>query len=250
MTRNRSNVFPLSSKFSNSVVLPNLVISLTESEERISLLNEFVQKIMVKGVDYGLIGGFSKPTLLKPGAEKLCDVFGFSKVVEVTNRIENWDGGVFAYEVKMTLIAKETGCIEAEGLGACNSKEPSFQHQNPFTNVNTVLKMAKKRALIDAILSATRASGIFTQDIEDFQQKKSIKGGDELVTDRQLLKIIELIREGILNVEIAKGLMMTNYQVKHSRELTRKQASDFIDDLTHLRDAYKDSDSFMDKTMK
>jgi len=32
---------------------------------------------------------------------------------------------------------------------------------------NTVLKMAKKRAFIDGILSATAASDIFTQDIED-----------------------------------------------------------------------------------
>ena len=33
---------------------------------------------------------------------------------------------------------------------------------------NTVLKMAKKRAYVDGILSATCASDIFTQDIEDF----------------------------------------------------------------------------------
>ena len=37
--------------------------------------------------------------------------------------------------------------------------------------------MAKKRALIDAVLSATRSSGLFTQDIEDeephqFSEKK------------------------------------------------------------------------------
>jgi hypothetical protein len=33
---------------------------------------------------------------------------------------------------------------------------------------NTVLKMAKKRAYVDAVISATRSSGIFTQDVEDF----------------------------------------------------------------------------------
>jgi hypothetical protein len=32
---------------------------------------------------------------------------------------------------------------------------------------NTVIKMAKKRAKVDAVLSATRSSGIFTQDVED-----------------------------------------------------------------------------------
>ena len=33
---------------------------------------------------------------------------------------------------------------------------------------NTVLKMAKKRALVDATLTATAASDIFTQDLEDY----------------------------------------------------------------------------------
>lgn len=240
MDKTQNKVVPLSSKFSKPGALPNLVISLSESEDRINELNEFVQKIMVKGVDYGIIGGFSKPTLLKPGAEKLCDVFGFSKVVEVTNRIEDWEKGVFAYEVKLTLIAKETGAIEAEGLGACNSKEPSFQNQNPYTNVNTVLKMAKKRALIDAVLSATRASGLFTQDIEDFQRKGFIKEGDEHVTNEQLMKIIHLMKEELVSVDIAKGMMMTNYNVKHSKELSKKQAASFIVDLTHLIDAYRD----------
>lgn len=35
---------------------------------------------------------------------------------------------------------------------------------------NTVLKMAKKRAYVDGILSATAASDIFTQDVEDLPQ--------------------------------------------------------------------------------
>lgn len=152
--------------------LPNIVVSSIESKRRIEELQRFVDDVMVKGVDYGLIDGFSKPTLLKPGAEKLCDVFGFAKTVDVVNRIEQWENGVFAYEVKMTLTRKDNGVVEAEGIGSCNSKEASFQQQDPFTIVNTVLKMAKKRALIDAVLSATRSSGIFTQDIEDFPQPK------------------------------------------------------------------------------
>lgn len=37
---------------------------------------------------------------------------------------------------------------------------------------NTVLKMAKKRALVDATLTATGASDIFTQDVEDLVEKE------------------------------------------------------------------------------
>src|SRR5580698_4974819 len=37
---------------------------------------EFTRKIMVRDRDFGEIPGTSKPTLLKPGAEKLCNFFG------------------------------------------------------------------------------------------------------------------------------------------------------------------------------
>ncbi|KKK67335.1 hypothetical protein LCGC14_2955110, partial [marine sediment metagenome] len=46
--------------------------------------------------------------------------------------------------------------------------EGRVENDDPYTLVNTLLKMAKKRALVDAVLSATRSSGLFTQDVEDF----------------------------------------------------------------------------------
>jgi hypothetical protein len=41
---------------------------------------------------------------------------------------------------------------------------------SPSDMANTILKMAKKRALIDAVLTATGASDIFSQDIEDLPE--------------------------------------------------------------------------------
>ena len=42
-----------------------------------------------------------------------------------------------------------------------------LENDDPFSLVNTLQKMAQKRALIGATLHATRASGYFTLDIED-----------------------------------------------------------------------------------
>lgn len=236
-----NNVVPFaSSEYSSISSLPNVGISTSESKRRIEELEKFVEEVMVKGIDYGLINGFSKPTLLKPGAEKLCDVFGFSKSVDVVNRIEQWETGIFAYEVKMTLTRKENGVFWAEGIGSCNSKEAAFNQQNPFTIVNTVLKMAKKRALIDAVLSATRSSGIFTQDIEDFPKQPSIKRGDELATKYQLQTIFRIVAELNMRPEVAKEMMQMMYQVDHSTKLTKKQASNFIQDLLQLKDVSKE----------
>ncbi|MCK4784641.1 MAG: hypothetical protein KAV87_12885 [Desulfobacteraceae bacterium] len=47
------------------------------------------------------------------------------------------------------------------------------EHDNPADYYNTVLKMAKKRAYVDAMLSATAASDIFTQDIDDMKANEN-----------------------------------------------------------------------------
>ena len=46
-------------------------------------------------------------------------------------------------------------------------------NENIYDQVNTLLKMPKKRSYIDACLSATRTSGIFTQDMEDLSSGAS-----------------------------------------------------------------------------
>jgi len=149
-------------------VFPDFAVSLEEANRRSEMLKQFVREHMVEGEDYGVIPGASpKPTLFKPGAEKLNAIFGFAPVVEVTERAEDWDAGFVAYEIKVTLLNKRTGGVEAEGIGSCNSRERRYKNQDAANVANTLLKMAKKRALIDATLSATRASGMFTQDLED-----------------------------------------------------------------------------------
>lgn len=52
------------------------------------------------------------------------------------------------------------------------------------TNLNTVLKIAKKRAFVDAILTATHASKVFTQDIEDIVKLQLVKPDDRNNTSR------------------------------------------------------------------
>jgi len=50
--------------------------------------------------------------------------------------------------------------IESQTIGR-------VENEDIYSQVNTILKMAKKRALVDAALSAGRLSQVFTQDIED-----------------------------------------------------------------------------------
>lgn len=52
------------------------------------------------------------------------------------------------------------------------------EHDNPADNFNTCLKIGKKRAFVDATITATAASDIFTQDIEDLVDTDAPKGKD------------------------------------------------------------------------
>ncbi len=96
--------------------VPDIQITLNEARERIDMLQNFVKEMMIPKVDYGFIPNCDKPSLFKSGAEKLCDIFGFSKQLEILNRVEDWKEGLFHYEVKGILINKRSGIIEAEGI--------------------------------------------------------------------------------------------------------------------------------------
>lgn len=241
----------------NCSIVPSFAITLNDAKERILMLQSFVKEMMIPNVDYGLIPRCDKPSLFKSGAEKLCDIFGFSKQIEILNRIEDWDKGLFHYEVKLILTNKRTGIIEAEGVGACNSRERKFKTQDSYSIINTLLKMAKKRALIDAVLSATRSSGIFTQDIEDLDfeepspkykenKTESTKGNMQQtpsnraatptspkpINKAQQTKLLNIINQRRLPIDDMKLLMKERYNVTESKNLSSDQANDFIEFLS------------------
>lgn len=65
---------------------------------------------------------------------------------------------------------KKGGCGFKWPDGAAEIESQSIdkvENENPADCYNTVLKMAKKRAFVDATITATAASDIFTQDIGD-----------------------------------------------------------------------------------
>lgn len=129
-------------------------------------ISKIIADYLIADMDYGVIPGCRKPSLYKSGAEKLCAYFAYKTRLDIISRTEMYEKSFVAYEVKVSIL-DSNGSIQAEGIGACNSRERKFLKGDFFTAINTVLKMAKKRAYVDAILTATHASGIFTQDMED-----------------------------------------------------------------------------------
>lgn len=55
---------------------------------------------------------------------------------------------------------------DADGQWEIVEQGEKCEHDNPADYYNTVLKMSKKRAMVDAVLTATAASDCFIQDLE------------------------------------------------------------------------------------
>ncbi|UZQ49591.1 hypothetical protein [Clostridium kluyveri] len=246
--KDTNNVITLNSTENNKSIsiVPDFAITLNDAKNRVELLQSFVKEMMIINIDYGFIPNCSKPSLFKSGAEKLCDIFGFSKKIEILNRVEDWEKALFHYEIKTILINKKTGLIEAEGIGSCNNRERKYKNQDGYSIVNNILKMAKKRAFIDAVLSATRSSGLFTQDMEDNLlplnngnddkditkiQNNNTNGSAEtryLQNKKYHYELISIIKENNIPTSEIKELIKKRYKVSQIKQLSSPQICDFI----------------------
>lgn len=299
------------------------VISLERALANHAMLKQYVSQMLTEGHDFGVIPGTgSKPSLLKPGAEKLTTIFGLTKRFALVQATEDWDGSqhngepFFYYIYRCSLLKGDL--LIAESDGSCNSFESKYRYRkadrlcpdcaqatiikgreeygggwlcyknkggcgakfdvndpaitaqqvgrvvNPdiADQINTIQKMAQKRALIGTTLLAVNASEFFTQDIEDFNHEPTPTGTDggrpaqqpttagrapepnprkatpashiaqsvaELATPKQVTMIRGMAYELEIDPDIeASEVLKTKVKIE---ELSRKGASAFIDHL-------------------
>ena len=156
-------------------------MSLKSIVDRVNIVHQVMEKVMQKGTHYGTVPGCgTRNVLLKPGADVLAMTFRLSPEYRVT-RHEMTDGHR-EYEVTCIMRGPD-GCVIGEGVGSGSTMEKKYRYRkdgggNQIENAdiadvyNTVLKMAKKRAHIDATLTCTGASDMFTQDMIDEDETK------------------------------------------------------------------------------
>jgi hypothetical protein len=235
------------------------ILVLPEKDELVHKLKSIrsfqatVRELLIDGSDYGTIPGTPKPTLLKPGAEKITKLLNLCEKYETMDCIRDFQKGIFHFEMKCKMFIIGTDTQVCEGVGECNSYESRYRYrwvaeddvpegtdkkslkkrggvrsefafaiqraetsgqygkpaeywqmfqdaidkgtarkiqkktrksemmdaweidstvyrvanEDIYDQVNTILKIAKKRAFVDASLSVGRLSELFTQDLED-----------------------------------------------------------------------------------
>ena len=76
-------------------------INVSQVRAAMDKINQFQQVVhsqLKPKVDFGVIPGTgSKPTLLKPGAEKILMLMGVRSEYELIERVQDYDKGFFAY---------------------------------------------------------------------------------------------------------------------------------------------------------
>jgi hypothetical protein len=196
------------------------VFSLDQIKNSVAELDKFYKTLMQEGTDYGTLPGTPKPGLYKSGAELLRLRFNFNPEFKISKGLTDIQKGFIEYDITCSLY--RDGLLVAEGVGNANSLESKWRYrwvderelpkgtdkdsittkwiktkaggsypkyrmenENPQDLANTILKMAKKRAFVDGILTATGASRIFTQDVEDMDIKAD--EGDESPTPESVI---------------------------------------------------------------
>lgn len=191
----------------------------------IALADALVEKVLEPGIDYGLHPGTRSQALKDPGAATIINAFNCYPKAEVLFR-EVTDVKI-SYVFDVALISREDGLTKCTGTGACTTMETRYGYRwvtdpeaygfdraslktrsrdgrqlyritNPDWSEleNTILKMARKRAEVDAAMAlpgvsrfmsklntgqpAARSSGPPSEDWTGFWTRTKALGLTEL----------------------------------------------------------------------
>lgn len=179
--------------------------SVKQTLENKRIVQQVMESVMKQGTHYGVIPGCKQPSLYKAGSEALLSTFHISAepfVEELVSRDAKGRVTEVRYRVKCVGCHAPTGQVVGFGIGECSTGEDKYAWRravcleefdatdetlrrvkwgkwnnkvqkteqvavSPSDMLNTVLKMAKKRAQIDMTLTSLGCSDIFAQDLED-----------------------------------------------------------------------------------
>jgi len=234
----------------------DLKARIQEETEQRKLITEFISQHLKEGIDYGKIKiktkdgreVESKPSLFKPGSEKFCSLFHFRPIFARDDETWEMSGkvpGLFTY--KCELIAGN-GVVVGEGRGAARLSEKIGWTEN------NAIKIAEKRAQIDAVLRTGGLSDFFTQDLEDMpgsqiekeivdtelepvekpemgERTIQIKDPDSPASENQKKAIFfNIKRLGITAEELKEKFVIDDIDT-----LTKQEASTLISDLNKIK---------------
>lgn len=163
--------------------------------ERFEDLEKVMREVLVEGRDWGMIPGAKGPSLVKTGAEMLCEVYGLTATYEIMDQerdhemVVEWEKevwqngskvvkagtsrGVYSFTIRCTLTDSGREMVVAQAIGHCSSMESRYIDR-PRELGNTLIRMAMKRALVAAVYEAVCLSHFFTASMDGTVKMRSM----------------------------------------------------------------------------
>lgn len=263
---------------SNAVAKRSAGADLTVQEivGRRQRVQEIFKKLMKEGVHFGTIPGTPKPSLWKPGAEMLCAAF---RIAPSFTLLDLSDDDHYEFIVTALGTHQPTSQILGQGMGSCSSNEGKYKWRaavcdqeyedtdddrkrmkwnkgsrdgdayqtaqirtEPDDQVNTVLKMANKRAHVAMTINVLAVSDMFTQDAEDLgdgagdqgggshrggkpdTRTPRSNGGGKPMTEGQ----VRLVNARLKNKDVAAAALMAEFKLARLEDLPMSQVNDAL----------------------
>lgn len=194
----------------NELQTVNQTRTVGDIKSHVNVIKQILDDVMIKDTHYGVIPGCgTKPALLKAGAEKILATFMLAAEF-VIDDLSTEDNKFYRVEARLTHQGTKT--FMGSGIGECSSLESKYAwrvavceeeyeatpanlrrvhfkkgwqgkpaekvnqvRQDMYSLSNTILKMAKKRSLIDAVMNVTACSDIFVQDLDEDHLREAAK---------------------------------------------------------------------------
>lgn len=176
-----------------------------------------------RGTDFGVIPNTKQPSLYKSGAEKVAAAYGLCQHYEVEQAIEDYgEQPFFLYRVKCELVKYGmtenglTSAVMSIGYGSGNTREKRNGRNGAYDAANGTLKMAKKRALVDAAINLGGLSDLFSQDMENenfveegYKQMAQTANDDAPITPQQVKRLFAIAADNGMNAGQTKEVLKT-----------------------------------------
>jgi len=144
------------------------VVGIEEAKNKFEMVRKYTADCLKKGVDYGSFQGVAKPSLLKPGAEKICSLFGLTAKFKQVDKVLNWTGEgnpdnepFFYFEYKCELY--RGGEFVGSCDGSCNSWEKKYRYRKGELTCPNCGKPLRKSKNNDGFYCWTKTGGCGAQ---------------------------------------------------------------------------------------
>jgi len=217
-------------------------LSVEETKEFDAKINDCIEQLFQEGIHYGTVNGIKKKFLYKAGGELIIRLLGVSQRCEILDKTEDHSNSYFSYTCKTWLI-DSAGVVRAEGIGSCNSRENKYLKANPYNIQNVLIKLSKKRSMIDAVLGIGALSNKFSQDEDLVEPITEGRSPEELpktskqerpATKKQIQYLEKLMQEHNTSPEAINKYCMTNWNIDDYQKITGVMASVLIDKFKNL----------------